>query len=68
MVSFRTLQDLAAACQAMQSSTDICFVPPSGFMVLDALTLPNVGLQIHVNLEHDPLSGTAIFEALQVCM
>lgn len=68
MVGFRTLKELEAACQARQSSTDICYVPPSGFTALDALTLPNVGLQIHVNLERDPLLGTAISEALQVCM
>lgn len=68
MVSFTTLEDLAAARQARQSSTNVCFVPPRSFTALDALTLPNVGLQIHVNIEHAELSGTAISKALQVCM
>lgn len=43
-----------------------CFVPLAGHEGLDALLLPNMGIQIHAKMDHEPPSDGAIANAMRV--
>lgn len=65
MVVYRNIRDLqTCALQADKSLS--CFVLHRNFQALNALILPNIGMQIQVNTDHAPLSGQAIAEAFKV--